>query len=54
MTQQERPMGCFSRNFPFSESIAADQIQAEFKQGLLTIEVPKNARQSRKISVRID
>ena len=54
ITQQERPMGCFSRNFAFSESIAADQIHAEFKQGLLTIEVPKNTRQSRKISVRID
>jgi HSP20 family protein len=52
--RQERPTGYFSRNLALPESVAVDQIHAEFKQGLLTIQVPKNSSQSRKISVRID
>jgi len=44
----------FFAQFHLSESIAADQIRAEFKQGLSNYRGSKNTRQSRKISVRID
>jgi HSP20 family protein len=54
VTRRERPTGYFSRSLALPESVAADRIRAEFKQGLLTIEVPKNSGSPRKILVRSD
>jgi HSP20 family protein len=37
----ERTFGSFSRSFNLPEGVASDQIKAEFKDGLLTLEIPK-------------
>jgi len=39
----ERPMGAFSRVFKFPCPVDEDGIQAEFKKGVLRIEVPKSS-----------
>ncbi|HSL24031.1 MAG TPA: Hsp20/alpha crystallin family protein [Vicinamibacterales bacterium] len=42
--RMERLQGPFARTFVFSESIAGDQITAEFRDGVLTVTVPKASR----------
>jgi HSP20 family protein len=37
----ERPVGTFARVFTLPEGVQADEIQAELKQGVLTVHVPK-------------
>jgi HSP20 family protein len=37
----ERSYGSFSRSFTLPANAAADQIKAEFRDGVLTVEVPK-------------
>jgi HSP20 family protein len=39
--RMERLQGPFSRGFAFAERIAADRITAEFRDGVLTITLPK-------------
>ena len=37
----ERSYGSFSRSFTLPSNAVADRVKAEFKDGVLTIEVPK-------------
>lgn len=37
----ERSYGNFSRSFTLSDTIAADQVRASFKDGVLTVTLPK-------------
>jgi HSP20 family protein len=49
----ERVSGGFERSIRLPEFVDAERIDAEFKNGLLTITVPKaQAAQARKISIR--
>jgi len=49
----ERSYGAFSRSFTLPADSDADQVHAEFKNGVLTIEVPKSeAAKPRTISIR--
>lgn len=47
----ERGHGPFSRSFPLPQPVDADAIAAEFRDGVLTIVVPKAAPASRRIQV---
>ncbi len=48
----ERRQGSFSRQFRVPTNVQADVLNAEVKDGVLTIEVPKGAEQgARKVSV---
>ena len=38
----ERSYGCFERSFTLPDATDATKIQSEFKDGLLTVHVPKN------------
>jgi HSP20 family protein len=50
--RMERLQGAFARGFAFAERIAADSITAEFRDGVLTITLPKATRpEPRRISV---
>ena len=50
---RERRSGAFERSFSLPESVDADQISATFKDGLLTLTVPKSAKaQARQIAVQ--
>jgi len=50
--QLESGQGPFSRSFRFADDIESEQINAEFKDGVLTITVPKIAKPAaRKIDV---
>ena len=39
--RKERAFGTFQRSFTLPESVDADSIRAEFKEGVLKIEIPK-------------
>ena len=41
--RRERGMGQFSRSFQFPTDLALDQAEASYKQGMLTIRIPKRA-----------
>lgn len=47
----ERGHGPFSRSFPLPQSVDADRVTAEFRDGVLTIVVPKLAPPSRRVPV---
>ncbi len=50
----ERSYGCFSRDIPLPDTVEADNIGANFKNGVLTVTLPKTRKaveQSRKIPV---
>ncbi len=50
--RMERLQGPFDRGFMFAEPIAADRINAEFRDGVLTVTLPKAARaEARRIPV---
>lgn len=52
---RERFEGSFQRNIPLSSDIREDQVRAELKDGVLTVELPKAAQEenkARKISVK--
>lgn len=40
--RQERPTGNFSRSFPVPDDVSAADIKAKFKDGVLTIELPRS------------
>lgn len=42
--KQERSSGSFKRVFEFSKQVEPDQIKADFKNGLLTIVLPKSEK----------
>lgn len=53
--RDERLSGAFKRVFEFAKMVEPDGIQAEFKNGLLKIELPKSARVlPRKIDIQVD
>ena len=41
---QERYFGSFERRFPVPESVDSTKIEATFKQGVLTVVLPKTAK----------
>ena len=50
---RERRSGAFRRSFALPEEVDADQISATFKNGLLTLTVPKTGKaQARQIAVK--
>lgn len=49
----ERSVGTFTRTFTLPEGINADQIRADLKEGILTVNVPKTAEaQPKRITVQ--
>jgi HSP20 family protein len=48
----ERGHGAFSRSFPLPQPVRADEIQAEFRDGVLTVLVPKATPPLRRIDVQ--
>jgi HSP20 family protein len=53
--RRERPSGSFQRSFAMRTMIAPDRIKASFKNGVLTIDIPKPEREKpRQVSVNID
>jgi HSP20 family protein len=47
----ERGHGAFSRSFPLPQPVKDDEIEAEFRDGVLTVVVPKSAPPTRRIEV---
>jgi HSP20 family protein len=51
----ERRSGSFQRSFPFPGGVAEDKITADFKDGVLTIQLPKAAEeQAKRRSIKIN
>jgi len=48
----ERGHGPFARSFPLPQPVDADGIAAEFRDGVLTVNVPKSAPASRRVQVQ--
>jgi len=48
----ERGHGVFSRSFPLPQPVRDDEIQAEFRDGVLTVVVPKTAPVPRRVEVQ--
>jgi HSP20 family protein len=51
----ERSYGRFERVIPFAAEIDADKVQASFRNGVLTVDLPKNAKakdKSRHIQIK--
>jgi len=52
--RSERSYGCFTRDIPLPDGVVAGKVGATFKNGVLTVTLPKNQKaieQSRKIPV---
>jgi HSP20 family protein len=50
----ERAYGSFARSFTLPEDSAAEKIQAEFKDGILTVHLPKNEKaRPKQIEVKV-
>lgn len=49
----ERKFGSFYRSIPMPEGIQTDKIKAEFKNGILTIKIPREAKEEAK-KIKID
>jgi HSP20 family protein len=49
--QVERGHGSFERSFQFAEAVLTDQINADLRDGVLTISLPKAASPPRRIQV---
>ena len=45
---RERRSGTFKRSFALPQDVDAEQISASFRDGLLTVTVPKTAKAQRK------
>ncbi len=53
--RRERSFGSFERNFQVPENVDVDKIEASFKNGVLSVKLPKTAeaqKQSKKIEVK--
>jgi HSP20 family protein len=49
----ERRFGSFTRSFKLPDGIRSDEINAEFKNGILTVEIPKDEKSiSKKIEIK--
>lgn len=54
-THAEVNLPCYRRVFTLSKELDADKIRAEFKQGVLTLHIPRVAQaQPRKIAIQVD
>lgn len=54
-TYAERFYGKFQRTIPFGAEVDSDKVEATFKNGVLTVSLPKNAKaqeKSRRIEIR--
>ena len=50
----ERKFGSFSRTITLPESIRSDKVNAKFKNGVLTIELPKDeAKEPKKVKINV-
>lgn len=49
----ERSFGSFMRSISLPEGVKADNISAEFRNGVLTVTVPKDKADSRRISIDV-
>jgi HSP20 family protein len=50
----ERKFGSFSRTITLPESIRADKVNAKFKNGVLTIELPKDeTKETKKVKINV-
>lgn len=49
-----RPQGPFKKEWPLSENIERDRVSADYRNGVLTIVVPKKPVPSRKVPVRAE
>jgi HSP20 family protein len=47
----ERAYGSFQRGFLLPEGVKAEELTANYKDGVLTISIPKTARETKKIEV---
>ena len=50
----ERSYGCFTRSFSLPDTVESDKIEAAYKDGVLTVNIPKTAKaveQSKKIPI---
>ena len=53
--RKESSFGKFHRSFSLRDPIKSDLIKASFKDGVLTVEIPRSAKEKpKKISVDID
>jgi HSP20 family protein len=53
--RQERNIGSFERTMELPRDVDADKVSAEFKQGVLTITLPKREEaKPRRIAVKIN
>jgi HSP20 family protein len=53
--RKERTFGKFQRSFTLQESVKPDQVKASFKNGVLTIVVPRPPKeQAKQVTVKID
>ena len=53
--RKERSFGKFRRSFTLQEPIKPEQVKASFKNGVLTIEVPRPAtKKAKQVTVKID
>ena len=53
--RRERCFGSFSRSFSLQHHVNPDNIKAKFKDGILTIEVPRpESEQTRQVTVDVD
>ncbi len=49
-----RPQGPFKKEWPLPENIERDRVSADYRNGVLTIVVPKKPMPSRKVPVRAE
>lgn len=53
LLRRERYYGKYVRQIPVGPDIHDQDVQAEFKDGVLTIQLPKSLEQPKKVSVRV-
>lgn len=52
--RRERPMGAFSRSFAIPEDASTAEIKASFKNGVLTVTLPKSSILKNSTNIKID
>lgn len=49
----ERSFGSFSRSFPLDKEVIPEKVTASYKDGILTIDLPKSNKEVKEIEVKI-